>query len=72
MLIIAPEFFLPLRRFAAAYHEGAAGREAAARILEILDAPPPRAGIEAVAAGVPGAVRPVAPPSATSSCTASP
>ena len=37
VLVIAPEFFVPLRRFAAAYHEGAAGREAATRILEILD-----------------------------------
>ncbi len=53
VLIIAPEFFVPLRRFAAAYHEGAAGREAAARILEILDAPPPRAGIERPLGGPP-------------------
>lgn len=39
VLIIAPEFFLPLRRLAATYHEGAAGREAAARVMEILDVP---------------------------------
>ena len=61
VLIIAPEFFMPLRRFAAAYHEGAAGREAAARILEILDAPPPRAGIEAPAGGLPVGDLPVEP-----------
>ena len=42
VLVIAPEFFLPLRRLAAAYHEGAAGREAAVRVLEILDTPGPR------------------------------
>jgi thiol reductant ABC exporter CydD subunit len=39
ILIVAPEFFLPLRRLATHYHEGAAGREAAARIGEILDTP---------------------------------
>ena len=39
VLIVAPEFFQPLRRLAAAYHEGAAGREAATRVLEILDSP---------------------------------
>jgi thiol reductant ABC exporter CydD subunit len=53
VLIIAPEFFLPLRRFAATYHEGAAGREAAARILEILDTPPPRSGIAGTDRGLP-------------------
>ena len=42
VLILAPEFFLPLRRLAANYHDGAAGREAAARIMAILDAPVPR------------------------------
>ena len=42
VLVIAPEFFLPLRRLAAAYHEGASGREAAVRALEILDTPGPR------------------------------
>ena len=73
VLIIAPEFFVPLRRFAATYHEGAAGREAATRILEILDAAPPRAGIEA-AAGVrlSRGRRALASRSGTSSFTASP
>jgi thiol reductant ABC exporter CydD subunit len=41
VLVIAPEFFVPLRRLASAYHEGAAGREAALRALEILDTPGP-------------------------------
>ena len=62
VLIIAPEFFVPLRRFAAAYHEGAAGREAAARILEILDAPPPSAPASAApVGGVPVGGVPVEP-----------
>ena len=39
VLIVAPEFFQPLRRLASAYHEGAAGREAATRAVEILDTP---------------------------------
>src|SRR4029079_13164714 len=70
VLVIAPEFFLPLRRLAAAYHEGAAGREAAARVLEILDTPGPRrarpAGIDAAddptaaPGGGPPAIAPVA------------
>ena len=38
VLIVAPEFFLPLRRLASTYHEGAAGRESASRMMEILDA----------------------------------
>ena len=42
VLILAPEFFMPLRRLAANYHDGAAGREAAARVMAILDAPAPR------------------------------
>jgi ATP-binding cassette subfamily C protein CydD len=40
VLIIAPEFFVPLRRLASQYHEGAAGREAAVRVLEVLDREP--------------------------------
>ncbi|HET7828067.1 MAG TPA: thiol reductant ABC exporter subunit CydD [Candidatus Limnocylindrales bacterium] len=40
VLIIAPEFFVPLRRLAAQYHEGAAGHEAAIRVLEVLDREP--------------------------------
>ena len=57
VLILAPEFFMPLRRFASTYHEGAAGREAAARIMAILDAPVPAAGralCRAVERAIPG------------------
>ncbi len=39
VLLLAPEFFLPLRRLAADYHAGRAGAAAAARIYAILDEP---------------------------------
>jgi ATP-binding cassette subfamily C protein CydD len=38
VLVLAPEFYRPLRALGAAYHAGMAGREAAARMLEILEA----------------------------------
>jgi ATP-binding cassette subfamily C protein CydD len=44
-LLLAPELFLPLRRYSAEYHAGQAGRAAAARIYAVLDTPvPARAG----------------------------
>ena len=42
VLIIVPEFFLPLRTLATRYHAGAAGRTAAERIEAILAEPMPR------------------------------
>jgi len=39
VLVITPEFFLPLRQLAIRYHSGSAGRAAAERLFEILDAP---------------------------------
>jgi ATP-binding cassette subfamily C protein CydD len=39
VLIIVPEFFLPLRTLATRYHSGAAGRTVAERIVAILDEP---------------------------------
>jgi ATP-binding cassette, subfamily C, bacterial CydCD len=39
ILILAPEFYLPLRILGARFHAGMAGREAADRIFEILDIP---------------------------------
>ena len=42
VLIIVPEFFLPLRNLATRYHSGAAGRTVAARAFAILDEPVPR------------------------------
>lgn len=41
VLIIVPEFFLPLRQLATRYHAGAAGRTVAERAFAILDAPLP-------------------------------
>jgi ABC-type multidrug transport system fused ATPase/permease subunit len=41
VLIIVPEFFLPLRQLATRYHSGAAGRVVAARAFAILDEPLP-------------------------------
>jgi thiol reductant ABC exporter CydD subunit len=40
-LLLAPEVFLPLRRYAAEYHAGQEGRAALARIYAVLDAPSP-------------------------------
>ena len=39
VLIIVPEFFLPLRTLATRYHAGAAGRSVAVRAFAILDEP---------------------------------
>ncbi len=37
VLIVTPEFFLPLRNLAIRYHSGAAGRAAGARVFAVLD-----------------------------------
>jgi thiol reductant ABC exporter CydD subunit len=42
VLVVAPEFFLPLRRLAQHYHAGSTGRAAAERIFDVLDTPAPR------------------------------
>ncbi len=39
VLILTPEFFLPLRHLALKYHSGTTGKAAAERIFAILDAP---------------------------------
>jgi ATP-binding cassette subfamily C protein CydD len=39
VLIITPEFFLPLRQLAVRYHAGTAGRAVAERVMAILDEP---------------------------------
>jgi ATP-binding cassette, subfamily C, bacterial CydD len=39
LLLLAPEFFAPIRRLSAEYHAGRAGSAAASRIYEILDVP---------------------------------
>ena len=52
VLIIVPEFFLPLRTLATRYHSGAAGRAVAERAFAILDEPvPPRPTVGPVRAG---------------------
>ena len=49
VLIIVPEFFLPLRTLATRYHSGAAGRAVAERAFAILDEPRPSRGVVAAA-----------------------
>ena len=39
VLVITPEFFLPLRALAIRYHSGSAGRAASERLFQILDTP---------------------------------
>ena len=41
ILVLAPEFYLPLRKLGASFHAGITGRTAAVRIFEILDTPIP-------------------------------
>jgi ATP-binding cassette, subfamily C, bacterial CydCD len=43
LLILAPEFYMPLRALGARFHSGKAGTTAAERIFEILDKPLPSA-----------------------------
>ena len=63
VLIIVPEFFLPLRTLATRYHSGAAGRAVAERAFAILDEPRPARAVVVTAdaglaagAGVPAVV----------------
>jgi ATP-binding cassette subfamily C protein CydCD len=44
ILVLAPEFYLPLRMLGARFHAGMAGTTAAKRIYEILDTPVPETG----------------------------
>ena len=57
VLVLAPEFYRPLRAFAAAFHAGLAGREAAERMAAIAETPGPLAAPDLVAAGTPGPAR---------------
>jgi ATP-binding cassette subfamily C protein CydCD len=47
ILVLAPEFYLPLRNLGARFHAGMAGTSAARRIYEILDTPVPEKRSEA-------------------------
>ena len=51
VLVIAPEFFLPLRVLAQRYHAGSAGQVAAGRLFAILDAPAPYVPVVSRATG---------------------
>lgn len=72
-LLLAPEFFAPMRRLGAHYHDRAAALAAAAGIESVLgllpertpDAPPPRAEAQPLddARGIPDAVQPMPGPS---------
>jgi ATP-binding cassette subfamily C protein CydD len=59
VLIIVPEFFLPLRSLATRYHSGAAGRAVAERAFAILDEPVPGRRAAAPTTDVDGAGEPV-------------
>jgi ATP-binding cassette subfamily C protein CydD len=51
LLVITPEFFLPLRTLAQRYHAGSAGQAAAEQLLAILDEPVEQPGVGSPAAG---------------------
>jgi ATP-binding cassette subfamily C protein CydD len=59
LLLLAPEFFLPLRQLALARHARLSGQAAARRIFALLDSPsPPAAPAPDRAAAVPGTAAP--------------
>jgi thiol reductant ABC exporter CydD subunit len=58
VLIITPEFFLPLRQLAIRYHAGTAGKTAANRIFTILDSAPKSPASRIGVASTPGAAAP--------------
>ena len=51
VLVLAPEFYRPLRALGAAFHAGMAGREAASRMAEIADAEGPLAAPAVLGSG---------------------
>ena len=50
VLILAPEFYLPLRQLGVRFHAGISGVSAAQRIFEVLDLPLPAEGAQDVSA----------------------
>ena len=46
LLILAPEFYMPLRMLGARFHAGMLGTTAAKKIFEILDIPIPKSNVE--------------------------
>jgi ATP-binding cassette subfamily C protein CydD len=71
VLIVTPEFFLPLRQLAIRFHAGAAGEAAAERMLEILDTPGAGAAVTGLVP-LPRAPAPVAPSAPAPAHVASP
>jgi thiol reductant ABC exporter CydD subunit len=53
VLVLAPEFYRPLRALGAAFHAGMAGREAATRIAQVLEAEGPLAAPAVLASASP-------------------
>jgi ATP-binding cassette subfamily C protein CydD len=53
VLIITPEFFLPLRQLALKFHAGAAGKAAAQQIFEILATPTRQSAVQTIQAPAP-------------------
>ena len=49
VLLVTPEFFLPLRQLSARYHAGAAGKAAAEKVFALLDTDVPDESVPAVA-----------------------
>ena len=71
ILIITPEFFLPLRQLAIRFHAGTAGSAVAVRMLEILDAPVEGEGAKAPMAAATAPRVPAAPAPAAAAVPAS-
>jgi ATP-binding cassette subfamily C protein CydD len=58
LLVLAPDFYLPLRTLGVRFHAGAAGIQAARRITELLAAPlPPEPAVPTAVPGRPWTVR---------------
>ena len=51
LLILAPEFYMPLRMLGARFHAGMSGTTAAKKIFEILDLPIPASNVTSQASG---------------------
>jgi ATP-binding cassette subfamily C protein CydD len=56
VLLMAPEFYRPLRALGASFHAGLAGREASLRVFEILETPVPESPVTAAVPDGPFAV----------------
>jgi ATP-binding cassette subfamily C protein CydCD len=54
LLILAPEFYMPLRMLGARFHAGMSGTTAAKRIFEILDIPIPESNVKGQTSRVEG------------------